>query len=220
MPAVTAPRPPIVETIDSRIETSMMSPRPVSRARRSAAADATAAYVPATQSPSRPPAWIGSSPGQPLPPIEPHNAWSRNSLLRSPASTYGPVVPNGVTLTTIADELSDRAALTSASVRPGVSSTMIRSASGSRSNEANCSSGGKTTDPLPAARNPKRGPASGVRNSPAAPPVRARRGSPSGGSAVTTFAPASRSILPQYAPERLLESSSTWSPRKGKDVDT
>lgn len=75
-----ADRPPMAITMASYVETSMTRPRPLREACRAVAAAAAAANVPASHSPSRPPACTGSSSGQPRPAIDPHSACRMNSL--------------------------------------------------------------------------------------------------------------------------------------------
>ena len=82
-----ADKPPIPMTIASKVDPSMISPRPPRAACRAVVAATAAANVPASHSPSRPPACTGSSPGQPRPEIELHNACKMNSLASTLSST-------------------------------------------------------------------------------------------------------------------------------------
>src|SRR5205814_1668084 len=68
----------------------------------------TAAYVPANHSPRRPPAASGGFSGRPRVAVDPHAAWSVNSV--AARSAHGPSHPNGVIVTTTSAGFSAQAA--------------------------------------------------------------------------------------------------------------
>src|SRR6476620_5012835 len=126
-----------------------------------------------------------------------------NSLATTCWSTYGPEVPNGVIATITVD--SPARAPTSSSDQSPVKSVTTRSAPAITSGVAVSPS---STDLLSAARYPN--------NAPGAPPAdHCRIGSPCGGSILTTSAPASVNILPQYDAAMPLDNSTIRQPANG-----
>src|ERR1700752_95126 len=120
-----------------------------------------------------------------------------NSLATTCWSTYGPEVPNGVIATLTAD--SPACATSSSHDQPSVRSVSTRSA---LAISPHISASPRSTDRLSAARYPNK--------APGAPPAdHNRTGSPCGGSILTTSAPASTNILPQYDAAMPLDSSTT-----------
>ena len=163
--------------------------------------------MPATHSPMRPPACSGSSPGQPRPPIEPHIACKTNSLTRPLrlgeraaaaerrhrdddrrrlTRSCSPVCRQGRSVGEVGDD------------HVGGREELVR-----RARDRGFLSGGEVAEQ-------RAGAASGSpRNR------QCRIGSPSSGSIFTTSAPASASILPQYAAAMPDDSSTTRSPANG-----
>ena len=97
--------------MQSNMATSTCSPTPERLADRRAAVAPTAAYVPASHSPTRPPAASGGFSGSPRVAVEPHAACSVNSVAGRPA--HGPSHPNGVIDTTTKAGFSSRSAFAS-----------------------------------------------------------------------------------------------------------
>ena len=169
----------IVTAIESRTATSISSPRPRARTDRTAASTATAAYVPAIHSPILPPAASGGPSGRPREPVEPHHAWSVNSVAAQ--SRHGPSSPNGVIDATTRSGRPRRKATTSSGREPSQTTT---SAPTRRSSSASPSA--RTTDRFDV-----------LRNSNSAPEPQDRIGSPAAVSTFTTSAPASASSFVQ-----------------------
>src|SRR5215472_1862609 len=188
----------------SSSEKSMCSPCPVSRARRTAARAATAAKVPPTHSPMRPPAWKGSPPRRPRVAIEPPSACSVNSVAAH--SESGPPRPNGVIdRTTSPGKRVEK-------VRRSLSATAKLSTSRSAA-ATRCSTAGSSGSPTIARfewwRKRNSAPSSPPRSAPVA--DQRRSGSPAGASTFTTSAPASAKSLVAYAPAMPVERSTTRS---------
>ena len=136
---------------------------------------ATAAYVPVSHSPMRPPAGSGGRSGVPRLPIDPHAAWRVNSV--AGRSAQGPCAPKGEidTATRSAWSRWRRAASSGRSVKT-TSAPVTRSASSA------------VTDRFDACRYSKR------------PGFELRIGSPPAPSTFTTSAPASAKSFEQYPP--------------------
>src|SRR5207247_2408985 len=85
----------------SSVETSANPPRPARRTLRNVATAATAAVAPAAHSPTRPPVASGGVCRRPRLAIEPHHAWSVNSV--AARAVQGPDPPNQEIATTPTD---------------------------------------------------------------------------------------------------------------------
>ena len=177
----------MVTAMQSSMATSTCSPFPHRRASLYAATAPSAAYVPVTHSPIRPPAASGGFSGSPRWPVDPHAACRVNSVLGR--SAHGPSQPNGVIVTTT------RAGFTSHSAWRSTGPPATRRSAAARS------SASPRTDLLEVLRNSKR-----------APEPQLRKGSPVAGSTLTTSAPASASTLVQYGPAMSVVKSTTRIP--------
>ena len=206
---IRSPNRLVARVMTSNQETSSNAPSPVRVERRSTAMAAAAAVAPADHSAIRPPACTGGRSIVPRPAIEPHSAWTVNSVAGRPA--YGPVSPYGV----IEQSTSRGSALCSATGSIPATPESTRRSAPAIKRSISGSPGAPTTECLPAARKRKSAPA----RSPVAPEAdHCRSGSPPGGSILTTSAPASRKSLVVYAPLIPVDVSTTRRPLKGISV--